>query len=459
MSTPTSADSDKGKAAYERGDYATALKEWRPLAEEGDARAQTSLGFMYFKGHGVSQDYGEAVKWIRRAAEQGDAAAQFRLGFMYYDGQGVPQDYVEAMRWYRKAAEQGDVFGQRLLGAMYHDGLGATQDYVEAVKWYRKAAEQGYATAQLNLAGMYFRGRGVSQDYGEAVKWVKKAAEQGDPEAQHELGLIYLRDHAVPQDYGEAAKWIRKAAEQGFADAQHELAGMYIAYTEAEVDMLRELMDNRIYPIDNGLDLPAEGWAHAGSLLRTGKLARADSQYIWDIEALKFDREQLNLKGKDLIAELIHGVSQNAQQQELPNPDIVFALAVQELDQDIWAAEEGLRETRLKREKFGDEIPAEVRYQEIKRSYRAMNVRFAIIAAALSIIAIAIGAWLLSILVWLVLLPIALWLFVMFLVFLQWGFAGESFLVSLDSELREFAHRDRWIILPSRSDGKTDTDD
>ena len=54
-------DFDKGLAAYESGDFATALEEWRPLAEQGDASAQFNLGLMYINGHGVPQDYVEAA--------------------------------------------------------------------------------------------------------------------------------------------------------------------------------------------------------------------------------------------------------------------------------------------------------------------------------------------------------------------------------------------------------------
>ena len=98
---------EEGVNAYKKGDYATALREWRPLAKQGDARDQFNLGLMYDKGVGVTQDYAEAVKWYRKAAEQGDARAQHNLGFMYVKGQGVTQDYAEAAKWYRKAAEQG----------------------------------------------------------------------------------------------------------------------------------------------------------------------------------------------------------------------------------------------------------------------------------------------------------------------------------------------------------------
>jgi TPR repeat protein len=66
-----SADFLKGLVAAQRGDFATALREWTPLAEQGDAFAQTNLGLMYSKGKGVPQDYKTAVKWYRLAAEQG----------------------------------------------------------------------------------------------------------------------------------------------------------------------------------------------------------------------------------------------------------------------------------------------------------------------------------------------------------------------------------------------------
>jgi TPR repeat protein len=112
-----SADIDKGLAAAERGDYATALREWRPLAEQGDAIAQYNLGVMYDKGRGVVQDYGQAVKWYHRAAEQGDADAQIKLGLMYGLGDGVVEDYVTAHMWGNIARANGYDSG-KLLDAL-----------------------------------------------------------------------------------------------------------------------------------------------------------------------------------------------------------------------------------------------------------------------------------------------------------------------------------------------------
>jgi len=76
----------------------------RAQAEQGDAEAQVSLGFMYGNGQGVVPDDKQAVVWYRKAADQGQAVAQNNLGIMYGNGQGVVQNYVQAHKWYNLAA-------------------------------------------------------------------------------------------------------------------------------------------------------------------------------------------------------------------------------------------------------------------------------------------------------------------------------------------------------------------
>ena len=142
------ADFQEGYAAYERGDYATALREWRPLAEQSHAEAQYGLGVMYSKGQGVPQDYAEAVKWFRAAAKQGHAGGQNDLGVMYDNGLVVLQDYAEAVKWYRMASEQGYAKAQFFLGFMYLSGQGVPQDYVQAHLWFNIAAAHGNKIAR-----------------------------------------------------------------------------------------------------------------------------------------------------------------------------------------------------------------------------------------------------------------------------------------------------------------------
>jgi hypothetical protein len=83
------ADFQKGIVAHNKGDYATAFREWTPLAEQGDVRAQYNLGQMYKNGQGVTQNYKTAIRWFKLSAEQGNTSAQFNLGVMYTKGQGV----------------------------------------------------------------------------------------------------------------------------------------------------------------------------------------------------------------------------------------------------------------------------------------------------------------------------------------------------------------------------------
>ncbi len=65
-----------GMEAYDNGDYATALKEWRTLAEQGDAIAQYNLGLMYANGRGVPRDYVQARMWFNLAAAQDNETAR-----------------------------------------------------------------------------------------------------------------------------------------------------------------------------------------------------------------------------------------------------------------------------------------------------------------------------------------------------------------------------------------------
>jgi hypothetical protein len=146
-----SADFQKGVDAYNRGDYATALREWKPLAEQGNAPAQTNLGVMYAKGRGVPQNFETAMKLHTLAAEQGNVLAQFNLGLMYEDGHGVPKNYKTAVRWYRLGAEQGYARAQSNLGAMYADGQGVLQDYVRAHMWFDIAASSGHENIMENV--------------------------------------------------------------------------------------------------------------------------------------------------------------------------------------------------------------------------------------------------------------------------------------------------------------------
>jgi TPR repeat protein len=131
---------DDGVAAAKRGDYASALALWSPIAILGSGLLQEALGERYTYGVGVPKDNSEAAKWYRLAAQQGRAGAQDRLCYLYAIGRGVKQDKTEAVKWCRLTAQRGDASAQFMLGVFYDYGEGLPQNYVKAHMWYNISA-------------------------------------------------------------------------------------------------------------------------------------------------------------------------------------------------------------------------------------------------------------------------------------------------------------------------------
>ena len=127
---------DDGEAAYNAGQYATALQIFQPLAEQNDPRAQLYLGLLYSEGDGVGKNPIQAVYWYRKAADQGHAGAQFYLGHMYLRGDGVPKDDVLAFMWFNIAAARGDA-----QAALARDDIGKTLNTDQMAEAQRRTRE------------------------------------------------------------------------------------------------------------------------------------------------------------------------------------------------------------------------------------------------------------------------------------------------------------------------------
>lgn len=113
LPAPALADFESGCAAFDRGDYEAARREWEPLVEQGNAPAQFRLGCLYTFGQGVPEDHAMALRLYRLAAEQGDADAQNNLGGMYAEGLGVAADPIQAYMWFALAAAAGHEMAAR----------------------------------------------------------------------------------------------------------------------------------------------------------------------------------------------------------------------------------------------------------------------------------------------------------------------------------------------------------
>ncbi len=219
---------EDGLAAQERGDYATAVQLWKPLAEQGNAIAQYNLAAMYAEAQGVPRDAAEALKWYRHAAGRGHAPAQLKLALMYDQGMGVPRHHSIAMKWYRLAAQQGDATAQLTLALIYDEGRGVPQNNLQAMKWYGLAAEQGLVAAQKNLGIMYEKGRGVPQDRIQAYKWLSLAAAAGESAAARDRDAVSTK--MTPEQMATAKKL---AVDWTLAKAQEKAAGCKDLHTRS----------------------------------------------------------------------------------------------------------------------------------------------------------------------------------------------------------------------------------
>lgn len=181
MCSPAQATLSAAMKAIERGHYATAARALKKPAEEGDARAQNNLAYLYEHGLGVPRSLPDALAWYRKAAEAGLPAAQYNLGTFYHQGQGVAQDAAVACKWFESAANGGYTDAEYMTGECLRQGT--RRDPALALSWYLKAARKGHAAAQLMAASLYLSGEGWRSEPYKALVWAEVARQNGEEQA------------------------------------------------------------------------------------------------------------------------------------------------------------------------------------------------------------------------------------------------------------------------------------
>ena len=144
---------------------------------------------MYASGEsGLKLDYVSAAGWIEQAAEQGFARAQSVLAWLFANGLGVQQDNDKAGHWYLRAAEQGAARDQYMVATMFRFGrYGVARDYRRMLQWYQLAADQGFAPAQYALGRLLMDGKKVAEDLDAAFAWLSLAHVNGSARAESAL--------------------------------------------------------------------------------------------------------------------------------------------------------------------------------------------------------------------------------------------------------------------------------
>lgn len=227
-------------------DARATIEALRPLADEGDPRAQFDLGEYYASGFGVVRDIDEAERWFLKAAEQGLAKAQYRLGMSYHAAGGTDRGWEKSAQWMRKAAEQGHAGAQHELGVRYAIGRkGVTENNHLAAKWLRKAAEQGDEDVYLLLAELYVTDEHLAEDYKETVKWLLLASEQGrglaHAAAQNNLGVMYAKGTGILNNNVKAHMWYNIAGANGDELGARNRANIEKKMTPAQIAEAQKL--------------------------------------------------------------------------------------------------------------------------------------------------------------------------------------------------------------------------
>ncbi|MEH6716116.1 SPOR domain-containing protein [Parasphingorhabdus flavimaris] len=150
VSAPALADVKAGVDAWGRGDYATAIKEWRGPADAGDADAQFNLGQAYKLGNGVPKDLGQAENWYKRAADQGHLQANDNYGLLLFQN----NRRSEALPYLQASADRGEKRAQYVLGTGHFNGDFVAKDWVKAYALMTRSSAQGLSAATSNLAEM-----------------------------------------------------------------------------------------------------------------------------------------------------------------------------------------------------------------------------------------------------------------------------------------------------------------
>jgi TPR repeat protein len=256
---PIYADRLDGMRALARGEFEVAIKEFLPLAKEGDQDATLALGYAYEqllietrKNRGDSKAVADAaIRELEPLAQAQNKEAQYRLAYIY----GFLSDEKEKFQWLLRAATQEHAMAQWELGNMYEIGsltptgrgsFKLDRDYYEARKWFEKSANNGENLGMESLGRLYANGEGVTKNFPLALAWFQKAIDKGnDGGALTALGSMYETGKGVPKNQIRANELYKKAAalgdrsakrlvenqplaDKGNADAQYHIAEMWL---------------------------------------------------------------------------------------------------------------------------------------------------------------------------------------------------------------------------------------
>jgi hypothetical protein len=232
-------------AAFNQGDFATAEKLYRPLAEQGDVVAEAYLGSALLFDTNGPHGADEAIRWLTKAADGGSGEAAYALGLAHLEGLGgLRRDPITSIQWFKLAANRGgesEADAMLRLATLYESGLGSPSDKATTGDLERKAAleleaaaAKGSVGAKSMLAKLYQSGRGVPKNEAKASQLLQEEsdsyrykAERGNILAQMKVARLHESKRSALSDATQSEYWLRRAADQGERHAQGMLWLLY----------------------------------------------------------------------------------------------------------------------------------------------------------------------------------------------------------------------------------------
>lgn len=187
---------EEGLKMVRSGQWVKALSEFKPLAEEGHAPSQFSIGLIYHLGRGVKPNTEAAYQWYKKAAVQEHPSAMNNIGMMYLNGEYVAQNRSVAFDLFQMASFE-HAQAKDNLAQCYENGWGVDRNIDKAINFYRLAGEQGYILGYFHAGQVFEKGYpDTPKDEDLAVKWYAMAAERDFTKAITRLiELRRLPDH------------------------------------------------------------------------------------------------------------------------------------------------------------------------------------------------------------------------------------------------------------------------
>lgn len=214
---------------FQRGHYLTALDTALPLAEAGDAAAQTLVAEIFAEGFGVPRSLEQASFWYGQAAEGGNSTAQYKYALMLLSGRYAEHDMERARELMEAAARSGNAAAQFNYGQMLVNEMRGQRGLTAALPYFEAAAEKGIPDAQYALSQIYINSDEVEEEkQASARDWLEKAAHAGFDTAQLDLAIWLIDGIGGAHDYEEGFGWMERAALGGNVIAQNRLTHLYI---------------------------------------------------------------------------------------------------------------------------------------------------------------------------------------------------------------------------------------